>query len=86
MTREEARWTISIMASLQDSNSPLTEALELTIEALQERPKGRWITVREHGFECSCCGRYIATEVREDKASEAMPYCFCGADMRGEEE
>lgn len=67
----------------------LTEVMKI-IEALQERPKGRWIEEwrseldtysgeywEESYYKCSLCGRFEC--VKEN-------YCpSCGADNRGEE-
>ena len=64
------------------------EAYELAIEALQERPKGRWIEVPDkiwsHEFKCSCCGRSVYTMIGEKGVVNWYPYCHCGADMREE--
>lgn len=56
------------------------------LEALQERPKGRWVkynscTLFANTLACSKCGYNFVTP-------ESNPnYCpCCGADMRGEEE
>ena len=52
------------------------EAYELAIEALQERPKGRW----KHG-NCTECGLYVG-----ETTCRHYSYCpNCGAEMRGEE-
>lgn len=89
--RQEARWTLGILRSLQEAGSPLAEALDMAIEALSqpERPKGRWefVELKDHPlygkplkvgeYRCPFCGRAVAFK---------PPYCHCGADMRGEEE
>lgn len=53
------------------------EALEVAIEALQERPKGRWIYIGKHLYKCSeCCFVDVGK----------TNYCpACGADMRESE-
>ena len=51
MTREEAINELKIMRNLYSHirrHDREWEATELAIEALQERPKGRWIPVHEH--------------------------------------
>ena len=65
------------------------EAINMAIEALQKRPKGRWefVELKDHPlygkphkvgeWRCPFCGRAVAFK---------PPYCHCGADMRGEEE
>ena len=53
------------------------ETIAMAIEALQERPKGRW----KHG-NCTECGLYVG-----ETTCRHYSYCpNCGADMRGEEE
>ena len=52
------------------------KAIDMAIEALRERPKGRWIRYKySHKLgECSLCGEIVA--IRSN-------YCpNCGADMR----
>lgn len=61
-------------------------ALDLAIQALEERPQGKWIKkVDDVGFIshiCSECGAEIESENPCDDK-----FCFnCGADLRGEEE
>ena len=93
MTREEAARVLEESLPKVRWNTcdcALTEAMDIAIEALQERPKGRWIQEIHTGligetneyndtyfFRCSICGRTVF---------EKEPYCHCGADMRGEEE
>ena len=92
MTREEAieiiRDTpIDLRSTREDDIHTLyATAQMMAIEALQERPKGRWIQEIHTGligdtneyndtyfFRCSICGRTVF---------EKEPYCHCGADMR----
>lgn len=62
------------------------EAINLAIKALEERPKGEWIERVEHrgcylgvktvySYTCPFCGV---------KEYEKHPFCYCGADMRGD--
>ena len=91
MTREEA---IAVLENERPacgekvtySEGEICEAYEMAIEALQERPKGRWIfNNRVHYVDechCSLCGQVLSTYKGERKN-----FCpNCGADMRGEEE
>ena len=92
MTREEAieiiRDTpIDLRSTREDDIHTLyATAQMMAIEALQERPNGRWIQEIHTGligdtneyndtyfFRCSICGRTVF---------EKEPYCHCGADMR----
>ena len=80
MTREEAIEIIKYASAFNSANSPLTKALNMSIEALSnERPKGRWETQYRsgakvtNGFVSSCCDMY-----HERKSN----YCpNCGAEM-----
>lgn len=87
MTREEAR---ELLEFLKIMDAPkLREAVDMAIEALQERPKGRWFEQVEiicdvpneeyreeiyyNCLECDCSLHWKA------------PFCpNCGADMKGE--
>jgi hypothetical protein len=86
MTKEEARNEIDYLINdgvvTEKIIVPLEQrsidALKVAKEALQERPKGRWIFEDIDYFRCSECGSY---EV--DKTN----YCpNCGADCRESEE
>ena len=91
MTREEAieiiRDTpIDLRSTREDDIHTLyATAQMMAIDALSERPKGRWI------------GEVIHTEIGEEHAMQECSVCGkvrivdnfcpnCGADMRGEEE
>lgn len=89
MTREEAAELIKNCGF--NVEGTIHDELEMVVlEALQERPKGRWIEVPDkiwsHEFKCSCCGRSVYTMIGEKGVANWYPYCHCGADMRGEEE
>ena len=73
MTREEAiKWQEAFKKTYNGTPPEAEEACNMAIEALQERPKGRW----ENGF-CSECGEMDSGEPN---------FCFnCGADMRESE-
>lgn len=60
------------------------EAVEMAIEALQERKTGKWINHIEDGYvECPVCG-HLTTCWNED-GLEDLHYCFwCGAKMTKE--
>ena len=104
MTREEAIRILDPETALQELGriayyggfkhehaiqKAIDEAVTLAIEALKERPKGRWefVELKNHPlygkphkvgeWRCPFCGRTVAFK---------PPYCHCGADMRGEEE
>lgn len=89
MTREEAIQILSTRDAhgvLCGYTSGVTEALDMAIEALSERPKGEWQKVdeqpyfRKH-FDNVCCS------VCHHKGMRKYNFCpNCGADMRGEEE
>ena len=75
MTREEAIDMLSTMAGDCVYTDEIM-ALNMAIEALRERPKGRWIRYKySHKLgECSLCGEIVAIR------SKFCPNC--GADMR----
>lgn len=95
MTRKEAAeilrdTPIDLRSTREDDIHTLyATAQMMAIDALQERPKGRWEFVELKGhplygkphkvgeWRCPFCGRTVAFK---------PPYCHCGADMRGEEE
>ena len=83
MTREEAAELLLAMSGNSIWEDEL-EAYNMAIEALQERPKGRWIRHPHNPwtYECSCCERKISMVMSHEKVNELYPYCHCGADMR----
>ena len=65
--------------------SGYTEALDMAIEALKERPKGKWTKISNTVpcMNCPICGSTFTLILGGDK----MNYCpNCGADMRGDTE
>lgn len=54
---------------------------------IEERPKGEWELFEKRPYlnlyMCSNCGHII--ESMPDKLAENFKGCYCGADMRGEE-
>jgi len=85
MTREEAIRLIGWLKSTTNREDDL-EAIDMAIEALSERPKGKWIEVTNGrgGHECSNCHAYAPSYMSGDEhLSDFCPNC--GADMRGEE-
>ena len=92
MTNKEAIKLLSMLPMTvldADFSSSTVAAINMAIEALQERPKGRWVEapnkIWSHEFKCSCCGRSVYTMIGEKGVTNWYPYCHCGADMRGEE-
>ena len=87
MTSKEA---IKLIQGIKEDGWNVTsgdvKALDLAIKALQERPQGEWLPLSDispSGFGtwvCSQCGHGF----RGIKSK--MPYCTCGAEMRGKEE
>ena len=80
MTRKEARETVKGIRSFYRCtphySKKAVEALDIALEALQERPKGRWIdgVCSRCGHDCGRVGRFTPD------------YCeSCGADMRESE-
>ena len=81
MTREEAVKMLKLLEYAEES--PMYDALNMAIEALQERPKGRWIDAYPeieknpmfmYGI-CSECGC-------KQSISNKLNFCFdCGAEM-----
>ena len=90
MTREEAIAVLrrEIEPSVYDDEKSIVEALNMAIEALQDRPEGEWTkTVDGNGwnewwvFKCPLCG---ATIVDEQSRSWKYNFCpSCGARMKG---
>ena len=88
MTREEAVKELKVM-KLWTGLKVKIEALDMAIEALQERPKGRWEYVVDDWWDvhrCTACGELWTLEAGTPQENN-MNFCpNCGADMRGEEE
>ena len=90
MTREEAIAVLrrEIEPSVYEDEKSIAEALNMAIEALQDRPEGEWTkTVDGNGwndwwvFKCPLCG---ATIVDEQSRSWKYNFCpSCGARMKG---
>ena len=87
MTREEAIQILSTRDAhgvLCGYTSGVTEALDMAIEALRDKPKGEWIleydgdSECDNLYKCSICGVECGCE-EYDKPN----FCpNCGADMR----
>ena len=77
MTKEEAIYLLRNTAWLASSLEPVEEAVDMAIEALKERPKGKWIDEGDPlTLRCSKCDYRVA---RYNNTN----YCpNCGADMR----
>lgn len=85
MTNEEVISTLITIKMLFD-NRYAQEALDIAIEALTDKPKGKWID-NGNNWICSNCGVecYVDEDYRpKDKRPMQMNYChYCGADMKG---
>lgn len=100
MTREEAHTLLEVMAieltgELADSECPVTKtkllgkqlkAIDMAIEALQDRPTGKWVSKSNYPFAdvyyCSNCSELA--EVNLYGKWILSDYCpNCGADMIG---
>lgn len=87
MTREKAMQILSTRDAhgvLCGYTSGVTEALDMAIEALKDRPQGEWIDKGMYA-ECSICGTH--SRIQFDGV-QPIPlktsFCHdCGADMRG---
>jgi hypothetical protein len=78
MTNKEAIRRIKDHMRIHKMKEPraiyITQALELAIKALEERPTGKWIWFKDGYYKCDKCG-----EVERAKKN----FCSkCGADMR----
>lgn len=80
MTREKA---IELLKrhNLYSPTKQIEEAVEMAIEALSDRPTGRWIDYSDEGYvECPFC--HSATNCDGNK--DELHFCFsCGAKMEG---
>ena len=84
ITREQAIQILSTRDAhgvLFGYTSGAREALDMAIEALQDRPTGRWIDYSDEGcVECPFC--HSATNCDGNK--DELHFCFsCGAKMEG---
>ena len=64
-----------------DRDWELVTALEIAINALEERPKGEWIIIDDTEkfiAKCSVCGR-----IEDSRMIKDYPFCRCGAKMKG---
>lgn len=90
MTNAEA---ISNLNHIYGIVSPdIQRSIDLAIKALEERPTGEWVKVKEERmsvdmsgeivtrYKCSKCGRFIA--ILPSKLAD-YPFCHCGAEMKG---
>ncbi len=101
MTREEAirilnpETTVEALAEIEyfagfrglDAQlEAMKEACRTVIEALQERPKGRWeLTVLKHPDSTTSIGAPHCTLCKR-RSQRRTPFCpYCGADMRESE-
>lgn len=84
MTREEAIKYIKsrcIGSTEERDGTQWSEAMWTAIEALVDRPTGKWIksNLLPHGWHCSHCDSPVMTDDIEE-----MLFCpNCGAKMRG---
>lgn len=69
ITREEAIQILSTRDAhgvLCGYTSGVTEALDMAIEALQDRSTGEWVEKNSHTYICSDCGFEQAIEVKSN--------------------
>ena len=100
MTKEEAIDLLDNLIGMVTDNqdSDYDEALKMAIDALKERPKGKWVYEKINCYTdrtyCSECGSHAPFEyVTDDHYGihahgeiRKTNFCpNCGADMRGEE-
>ena len=77
MTKNEA---IAILKRHDNYGTPFDEAIEMAIEALEDRPRGEWVQNDNGTWSCSLCHSWL-----HDEQHNYARYClFCGAEMRGE--
>lgn len=89
MTNKEAIKLLSMLPMTvldADFSSSTVAAINMAIEALQERPKGRWIEVYDLDYlkfiwSCDQCGEDAPTK-QETCDQILKPFCpNCGAEM-----
>ena len=86
MTREETIKKLKELRYIVSYSS--RTALEIAIEALQERPKGRWIEKDGNAY-CSECNACWGLDMYFDFEDHKIDHKFCsacGADMRESEQ
>lgn len=75
MTKEEVIKTLHELWR-ETNDSWYEEAFDMAIEALKDRPQGKWVSNRSGYWKCSECGIRVAIYGKGN-------YCpNCGADMR----
>ena len=82
MTREETVLRLEVLKDFSQNNElkNMHEAIDMAIEALEERKHGEWIE-NDFGWRCSICGN---TSVMWQRTYNFCPNC--GAYMRGEDD
>ena len=87
MTRDEAIERLNIHKSTSVFVDSIAEAIDMAIEALQDRPQGKWIDKGQYAV-CSNCGADSGTQFDGvQPVPRKTSFCpNCGADMRGEKE
>ena len=84
VTKEEAIAHFKYGISHDIFSEPVKSYAKMAIEALQERPKGRWAHLGGDEWCCTNCGYVISTEGSWEKPD--AKFCEeCGADMRESE-
>ena len=79
MTREEALAILDTIPTISEQ----VDALEMAIEALQERKTGKWKRDEYGILHCSNCNTYV-TDAEFD--NHTMRFCFwCGARLEIDE-
>lgn len=84
---EQLKWVQKRICDITYSPESF-EAIELAINALKERPQGKWIKNNYGEHHCNKCSHFALYEEYDDEFIENASYfCpFCGADMRGDKE
>lgn len=91
MTNEEAIAILDTIPTISEQ----VDALEMAIEALEERKTSKWNLTEIHNcyevYQCAECERKITVFHRFGdmstiaKVTEDYPYCHCGAKMEVDE-
>lgn len=62
----------------------LAEAFDMAIEALKERPKGKWILTQDEQYEYCTCSECGYQNGENWMNGSDIPFCaMCGAKMKG---